>query len=378
MAGVDIRVVVEDVAAQLALSYDRINLQRADTVGGSYANVVFMALVASTYYYTLNDPAGDVNKWYRYRFEDNSGTPASDFSDPFRVDAVSRLRVRQAAMSRYGAGIVIAAAAGSDVNTVVTNDGRMKSSIYRDTRHKGTWLYPTSGSGAGSASQIVSSTPGSGSFEVSPDLAGAVAAGNEVEVHYLAHPEVWNDAIARAALRYFYVDRVPVRAVAGQDEYSLAMLPWLHDEGQVHDVRYYPSRTSGGVDEGVDISWAGLGKWWGVRKDSEALTLTLSPPPDASQLLWLETTRPMPALYTDISTAPTVAAEELFAALAYDEVLDFLAETAASADKEYYKQKRRDKLPKLRRLLVKYRPKPKASPAQGANPPTVPQPFKAR
>jgi len=67
MAGIDVRIIVEDIATQL-LIYDTIELERADSAGGTYTQVATKALATGVFYYTVNDSTGDLNKWYRYRF----------------------------------------------------------------------------------------------------------------------------------------------------------------------------------------------------------------------------------------------------------------------------------------------------------------------
>lgn len=384
MAGVAITIFVEDVAAQLALTYDRINLERSNTVDGTYANVAYQTLVAGDYSYVLNDATGDLNKWYRYRFEDTTGTPASDYSDPFRVDAVTRLRVRQGVLDKYNCGLVVTAIAGSDADTLKTDDYRLANAgLFRTNRGKGLWIYPSAGTAANinKARRVKSSvlTTGIWTAEFEPALTSGIAAADEVELHQF-DPKVLNDAINRALSRYWYVDRVPLPGVAGQEEYSLVEMPWLHRIDQVHDVRYYPSRSSGGIDDGIDESYGTRGKWWRVRKDSGSLVLSISPTIGATTLLWLETTRPMPSLFTDTSATPATCNDELAIALAYDELLAWLTRpgNGTSAERNYWTQNRVQHHPELKRLLVKYRPQPRYGPTQFPQPSVVPQPFKAR
>src|SRR3972149_5339597 len=371
---VNLRFVVEDVAAQL-LTYNEIRVYRAPTLTGTYTAIVSVGLVAGTFYYSYSDAGGDLNKWYKYSFRHSSGSPESDLSATFRVEGVTRLRARQAALEKYGAGIILVAVTGSDVNTVQTNDYRVKSSLWRADRGKGTWLMPTTGTAQGQVRVGKSSSPVAGTMEVEPDYGAAVANGDEVEWHWLADPSVWDAALNRGMARYWYTERVPLVGVANQEEYSLAALPFLRDREQIHDVRWYP--TSG---KDVDESYVGDGRWWNVRQDTDQLTLILYPSIGTTTTLYLETTRPMLALYSDASAAPLVAAEELVAALAYDEVLAHLASpgVGSSDSRAIWAKARKEHLPELHRLLVKYRPKPRVGPAQLPWPPVVPQPFKAR
>ena len=377
MSGVDVFCTVEDITTKL-LTYESIELHRASTPAGAYSLVETKPLVAATYYYTINNADGDLNKWFKYRFHHATGPVNSDFSNPFRVEGVTRLRARQAALARYGAGVVLTNT-GTVATQLVTSDYRVKSPLFRPGRGKGSWLYVTTGLRAGDKRIVDGSTPSSGIMTVEPDFSGALANGDEVEWNWLADPTAWDDALNRALARYYFVDRVPLVGVANQEEYSLASIPWLLSADHVHDVRYYPSRTSG-VDDGIDRPFGVNGKWWSVRQDREALVLIISPTIDSSTVLYLECTRPMPPLYTDASAAPPVCAEELVAALLYDEVLAYLINpnNGSADDLRFRATQRKEHAPELHNLLVKHRPHPRYATAQLPFPPVVPRPFQAR
>ncbi len=88
----------------------------------------------------------------------------------------------------------------------------------------------------------------------------------------------------------------------------------------------------------------------------------------------------MPSLYTDDSAAPLVCAEELAAALTYDEVLAYLYRYGGGSVEErasWGKAKGQHKSG-LRRLLNKYRPEVRHAPAQLPYIPVVPHPEQAR
>jgi len=298
----------------------------------------------------------------------------SDYSDPFRVEGVTRLRARQAALAKYGAGIVLINDGGFK-NAITTKDYRIKTTLFRTDRGKGTWLLPTTGNNQGVPRMILSSVPGTGSLTVLPVWDVVMVDGDEVEWHWLADPKVWDDANVRAMLRYWYVERVPLNGVANQEEYDLSVIPFLRDTEQVHDVRWYP--TSGlGVDESFGVD----GRWWRIRQDVGVLTLQIKPAIAATETLYLETTRPMSPLYTDASAAPPIAAEELVAALTYDEVLAYLSAPGrgSSEDRKAWRVARADHASELHRLLVKHRPKPRQGSPKLPWPPVTPQPYKAR
>lgn len=372
---VTIRVIVEDISTRID-TYAVIQLERASTAGGTYSLVETETLVADTYYYSITDDSGDINKWYRYRFHHDTGDLNSGYSDPFRVDGVSRLRARQAALVKYGAGLVLAAVGSdNDASTFATDDYRVKSSLFRTDRGKGTWLLPITGDEAGNARTVLSSVPSSGTFDVSSVWGTGPSDGDEVEWHTLADPTVWNDALARAMARYWYVERVPLVGVANQEEYSLVGIPFIRDKEQVHDVRWYPTS---GLD--VDESFGVAGRWWRIREDVGLFTLQISPAVDDDQLLYLECTRPMLPLYTDASVAPPIAAEELVAALTYDEVLAYLSAPGRGSadDRTAWRAARAAHASELHRLLVKHRPKPRQGQPQFPWPPVVPSPWSAR
>ena len=370
---VTLRFIVEDIETQLD-TYESIRVYRSATLGGTYSQITDITLVSGTFYYSYSDSAGSLNVWYKYSFFHSTGPVESDLSAPFRVDGVTRLRARQAALAKYGAGIAVVNT-GTDSDKITTSDHRVKTSLFRADRGKGTWLWPTTGNNQEVARIVSTTDPTNGTMTVLPTWSGAFIDGDEVEWHSLADPTEWNNALNRGMARYWYVERVPIVGVANQEEYSLASLPFLKDKEHVHDVRWYPTS---GLD--VDESFGVNGRWWRIREDVGVLTLQINPAIAATQTLYLETTRPMPSLYTDASAAPAVAAEELVAALTYDEVLAYLsAPGRGSADaRKVWSEARADHANELHRLLVRYRPKPRQGQPQSPWPTVVPQPWSAR
>lgn len=370
---VTLRFIVEDIATQIA-TYESIRVYRASSLTGTYSVVGTVTLVSGTFYYSYADSSGDLNKWYKYSFYHSTGPAESDLSSPFRVEGVTRLRARQAALAKYGAGIVLVNT-GTDSNKITTADYRVKTTLFRDDRGKGTWLWPTTGNNAEKARLILSSVVSTGVITVLPTWAGALVDGDEIEWHTLADPTEWNNAMNRGLARYWYVERVPIVGVANQEEYSLVGIPFLKDKEHVHDVRWYPTS---GVD--VDESFGTDGRWWRIREDVGVLTLQIHPAIGATQTLYLETTRPMQPLYTDASAAPANAAEELVAALAYDEVLAYLsAPGRGSVDaRATWRTARAAHASELHRLLIEHRPKPRQGQPQLPWPPKVPQPWSSR
>jgi hypothetical protein len=376
---INVTITVEDITERL-LTYDEIELHRADTVGGAYSLDETVSLVAGQYYYVIEDAEGDLNKWYKYRFHKDPSTN-SDFSSPFRVDGVTLLRARQAVLERYKCGHVMVNTWSGDATKLRTIDPAMKDasdSVYRDNRGRGTWVRVATGAAAGDERLITGTDVSVGDIVLNNSLKATPAANDEFEWHTVIEPEAMDSAVRRALSRCWYVDRVPVPGVSGADEYALT-IPWLVDKDQIHDVRYYPFRSSG-VDDGIDRPWGTEGRWWGKRQDGEVITLLIRPTIDSSVVLYLECTRPMPPLWTDASAAPAIATEELIAAVAYDEVLAYLSRpgSGSAEDVQAWKRARQAHATEVHRLLVKNRPKPRHGPPQLAHPPVVPQPFRSR
>ncbi|KKL56576.1 hypothetical protein LCGC14_2244010, partial [marine sediment metagenome] len=171
----------------------------------------------------------------------------------------------------YGAGIVVVNT-GTDADKITTSDHRVKTSLFRADRGKGTWLWPTSGNNQEKARIISAADPTNGTVTVLPSFGAAFVNGEEVEWHWLADRTEWNNALNRGMARYWYVERVPIVGVADQEEYSLAGLPFLKDKEHVHDVRWYPTS---GLD--VDESFGVNGRWWRIREDVGVLTLQIKP-----------------------------------------------------------------------------------------------------
>lgn len=370
---VTLRFTVEDITTKME-TYDVIRVYRANSLGGTYSVIDTVTLVADTYHYDYADSTGDLNKWYKYSFYHSVALDESILSDPFRVDVVTRLRVRQGVLDRYGAGIVLVNS-GTDSDKITTADFRFRTAFFPANRGKGQWLLPTSGNNAGVARIISESSPTAGTMTVLPVWGSNMAAGDEAEWHTLVDPTQMDKAVNRGLSRYWYVDRVPLVCVAGQEEYSLAALPWLTDKGQIHDVRWYPNST---LD--VDESYVGNGRWWKPRQDGARIVLTVYPVPAADTVLYLECTRPMPPLHADAAALPNVANEGLAVALAYDEVLKYLSSFGvgtAEAQASYLKARVLHG-PELRRLLSENRPKPRHGPVTTPWPPVAHAPFKAR
>lgn len=375
MPGIDVFVTVEDVTSKM-LTYESIELHRSETLTGAYSLEETEALVAGQFHYTVNDDDGTLNHWYKYRFHHATGPVNSSFSNPFRVEGVTRLRGRQAALAKYGGGIVLISAS-SAAGIFKTADYRAASSMFRPNRGKGSWLNPSTGDQAGKPRIIKSSVASatSADFTVEPVWADAPGDGDEAEWHTLADPAVWDAALNRGMARYYYADRVPIQGVADQEEYDLSGIPWIIDKDQISDVTWYPT---GGSD--VEQSYAANGRWWRPRMDREKVVLTIYPAVASTVTLYLHTARPMPPLYTDASAAPTVCAEELVAALAYDEVLAFLSRPSSGTvdERRVWSRQRLAHVPELRRLLWKHRPKLRYGKPRLPSPPVVPRPFQAR
>jgi hypothetical protein len=376
----EVVVQVEDVAALLAATYAEITLHSAASVAGSYSEVDTADLVAGTFFYTIDDPNGDLNTWYKYRFTGASGAaPIGEFSNPFQLDGVTRKRIRQHTIEDYEAGMVLAATSGGSTTSIPTTDSRFKSSAFNTDRGKGGWLHFTTGLNAGESRKVTASDPGAGTFTVNPAFSNAPTSGDEFEWHWLARPDQADAAINRAMPRYWFLERVPIVGVAGQKEYSLSFLPWLRNREDVFGLWHYPySADEGGLQ---DEPWPGLGRWFRVRHDTDALTLMITPAVDETKTLYLEAARQMDALHTDASVARRNCDLRLISALTYDEVLAALTRpgTGASADRETWRAERiRHATQELRQLLRENRVNPRPMPPQTEEPPVVPQTYKAR
>lgn len=380
-----INITVEDVTQRLADGFTRIELERSTLPDASFAQVTTINLVAGQYIYTYLDINGSLNLWYRYRFTGVGGAaPVSDYSNPQRPEGVSRVKLRQYILSRYRAGLTLLAHASApgDSNTIVTSDYRVFTSLFQVGRGSGQWTYPASGVRLGEARWILpTSSPSAGNFEISPAMSGPLGNSDQFEWHWLVDPNVMNDAINRGLRKYWYLDRVPIVGVADQDEYNLDYLPWLDEKDQVMGVWYYPNEQANDSVSDKDRPWANDGHWWDVRQDAGGLTLSIFPRVTETTTLYLEVLRQMPELFTDNSVLPPPANIELAAALAYDEVLGYLAwnPIGASEDSQVWGAARvRHSQTVLRPLLRQHRPRPRPVPAMPRQPLAYLNPYIAR
>lgn len=372
-----IHIQVEDIEDKLLL-WDRVEVERAQTITGTYINIGNITLVAGQYVYQLVDLSGQQSNFYRYRFS-LSGSNPTEYSDPFRMPGITRKDIRQHVLKIYRAGMVFLAASG-DVNTVQTNDYRVKSSAYRAGRGMGQWLLPVTGDNAGLAGMIkADSTPLTGTFNVESDWPQAISADDEIEWHYLVEPDVVNDLINEAMKRYWYLDTIAIETT-GQNEYDLAdYAPWIKTRQQIHSLWYYPSSQTA-EREGIPLAWGSNGTWWNIRQDAHSFKLIISPA-NADTTIWLETSRQLPELLEDEASVPEVANLDLIAAFVWDEMLSFLSRPmhgTAEDTKAWDKQRVLHAQGKLMRLITENAPRPRPGIAPTAYPDITPHRTRAR
>lgn len=369
-------ITVEDITTQL-LTYTGIQLYSASTVSGSYSLVTTITLVAGQYQYSYTDTAGTIDTWYKYRY--HSGSADSAYSNSFQSEGVTRKRIRQLALKDYKAGVVsVVASSGSNSATVIAVTGYMFAASTNSTkRGVGTWLYPTSGSRAGQISKWVSSSGAVPNLiTVSPAMDGACATADELEWHWFASPDDWNDAINRGLSRYYYLDRVPLIG-DGNAEQSLSYLPWLRNRDQIAGLWSYP------VSNDIERAWGRNGRWWGSRQEGGYITLMTKPALATTDTVYMECVRQMPNVYTDTDVLPPECDIDLAAAFAYDELLSILLNPthtgAATVDKTTLTAaKKSHVMTDLRILKSRNRPNPRWQPQQLYEESNFMHPFSAR
>lgn len=328
---VTVSITVEDVATKI-VTYTSIQLLSAATVGGSYSVVSTITLVSGTYEYSYTDSAGTLSTFYKYRFHNATGPVDSDYSNPFQVQGVTRKRIRQAALNEYKAGYVLSAASsGQGTTTAAFSNYMLSATTNSSKRGVGTWLYPTSGNRTGEVVKVSAYSAASpGVFTVTPALTGVLATADEVEWHWFASPEDWNDAINRGLQRYFFLERVPLVGTATAEQ-SLSYLPWLKRRNQICGLWNYP------IANDVERAWGRAGRWWDARQEGGYVTLMTKPALATTDTVYMEAFRQMPQVYTDDSVLPPQCDLDLAAAFAYDELLSQLLNPtyngAASVDK---------------------------------------------
>lgn len=377
---VTISITVEDITTKLATPYNRIELERSDSPGAGFVNIVNISLVAGQFHYEYTDATGDVNKWYQYKFT-NSGAGASDYSNPFQPLGITRLKLRQFTLENYDAGLVFLTTSAGDTDTLVSTDYRVRGSGWRTGRGRGQWVHIVTGTNAGLSAQIKSTTvPSTGTIELENTLA-SISSGVQVEWHYMMPPDQMNQAINRAMRRYYYLDRIPFVGVAEQSEYPIN-LPWLTRRSQLYGLWHYPLATVAEEISGPESPFGGAGYWWNIREDPEGFKLLLYPAVDSGHTLYLEALRQMPQLGTDASTLPTGANIELAAALVWDEMLAYLTRpnVGTADDRKAWTAARREfNGNELHYLIRTNTPKPRTGSVPGLpEPDYFPQRFVAR
>lgn len=375
---VTVSIKVEDVTSQLS-TYTSIQLYSSATVGGSYSVVTTITLVDGTYYYSYVDTAGVLGTtWYKYRFHNPTGPVDSDYSNPFTPTGSNRKLIRQNALKNYKAGYVLSAASSGQTTTAAAFTSYMTSATTNSSkRGVGTWLYPTTGLRTGEVVKVSAysaATPGV--FTVTPALTGVLATADEVEWHWFASPEDWNDAINSGLERYYFLDRIPIVGTATAEQ-SLSYLPWLYSRDQVAGLWHYP------IPNDIERAWGRGGRWWDCRQESGYLTLMTKPALQATDTVYLEALRQAPQIYTDDSVLPSDINIDLAAAFAYDELLKQLLKPthtgSASVDKENLTQARKDHISgSLRILKHRYGPHPRWQPQQLYEESNYARPFQAR
>lgn len=376
---VTLRFTVEDVGTQLD-TYESIRVYRADTVDGAYSQITDITLVANQFRYSYEDSSGDITKWYKRSFHHAAGPVESSLSAPFQVTGTTRKLIRQRMMEEYGCGIVFEASAGGD-DTVDTDDFRIKSaSGFSTTRGKGTWLYKTAGDNPQHVRMVIAYIQATARFQVGADWTSNPDDGSEMEWHTMADILQMNAAINRGLVRYKAKEVVPIVGVVDADEYSLEGYPWIVDQRQVRNVRWYPGRASD-VDDGLDQPWGIAGRWYGYKVDRGALSLQVTPAITPDTVLYLHCVRPMPELHTDASAPPIDCDERYAAALAWDELLAYLSRptTGNSQERTNWKRERLEhSVTTLRALSREHRMTFSIEPAQLSSPSVIPRPWAPR
>lgn len=374
-----INITVEDIDDVMD-TYTSIQVERSTSSPSSgFALIDTITLVADTYHYATVDASGLLTYWYRYRY--HSGSADSNYSIPYQIQGISRLRLRQFTMKEYGIGeVLVASNFPGDVNTINTTSYKYKNTAYQTGRGQGTWIKVATGTRAGEVSNVLAtSSPSAGNFELSPDLTGALASGDQFEWHKLVDPGVFDDCINKALQRYWFLDRVPLVGDNATDDWDMSFIPWLQSERWIFDVWYYPNDGLS-ISSNIQAPWGSSGQWWQARKDGDTIKLSLFPRLTDGQVVYIEACRQMPELHTDDSVLPLAADMRLCAALTYDEILAELERPVfgSSEDKRVFVIARERHQPRLKSLLRLHRIAPKFGPPQQSEPSGIVLPYSSR
>src|SRR5688500_13331469 len=315
-----IHIQVEDVEEKL-LEYDRFEIERGSSPTGPWTAIDSVLLQAGVYFYTYTDLNGQSSHYYRYRFTDAGSNP-TEYSNPFKQVGVTRQDIRQTVLKNYKSGIVFPAVWGTS-STIQSTDYRVKSSDgWRTGRGAGTWIYPITGANAFMPNRLsAESNPVTGMLELATPYPDTVDEGDLIEWHWLADPEVLNDAINEGLKRYWFIDSIPINGISNANEYDLYNIaPWVINYKQIHGLWHYPSATLVGDRTGIPLPWGSNGSWWNIRQDAHSIKIVISPTITEAKTLWLDVARQMPELHTDDSVLPEVANVDICAAFAWDEI----------------------------------------------------------
>ena len=368
---VTIRIAVEDIAERLAAGYLEISLESALTPTGSFSEVDTAPLI--DVYYEIEDPAGTLTTWYRYRFTGASGAaPISAYTNPFNTTGATRASIRRQAITEYDAGLGdLLAVSGSSTTAAKFDYYQIASGVYQTGRGRGTWLYPQSGTLLGQSRIISNSVPEDGEFTVNPAWGSAPSVGTPFEWHWLAPVESWNLAINRAITRYRLIEQVPISGTG--NHLPLTFLPWLKSRKQIYGIWHQASSNH------LEIPYGTRGRWWGTRQEGASVVFLSSAPLDNVTGIYLEARRYADRLYTEGSVLDPALDLDCVAALAYDEVLAALSRPTvgvASSDRIIYLQARALHRPRLLQLASIFNPTPRIQLPQLHEPPVVPHLFR--
>lgn len=298
-----VRVYLEDLDTAI-LTYQVIRLYSDTSPGGDFSTLVTTeTIVAGTYEYLIEDPAGNSATWYRFTLYHATGPVESEQSPPEQA-GVSLLWLRLEAARMAGAGFSSTATSGTI--TTLTDPVLIDSGV-DDAFLAGSWIYRPDADSADRVRRMAEEpfNTSTGTQAVRRQWGVAPAADEVYHVFNLMPPidqpgvgMSWDRAVRGGLERVRYEDQLLLGEGDGrQTRFSLE----THgNQVNATNVQRVLLRTTDEDDYVRDRDAAKQGGYWYIAENSPgSLALVISPPPTDDETIVVSALVKDAGLYRD-------------------------------------------------------------------------------